>query len=181
MPICESTTVANRQDSLFAQSCTTCPPQDKQAEERVVVVVVWRKSKRLLLKDREVGAGYKLLIYTLNLSRPIFRTGIIESQNLRTQGNKHNDQDQQFSKYGPGPLGDPETFSGHARSRSLPCTVQAPRVPIPYPQGIYLYDWYTAQDYKLRVGNTHIGITSHCLPHIWQTSWKSVSVSWMRN
>lgn len=60
----------------------------------VVVVVVKRKSKRLLLEDREVGANYKLLIYTLNLSRLIFCIRIRESQNLRTQGNKHSELEQ---------------------------------------------------------------------------------------
>lgn len=95
--------------SLFGQSYATSLLQElgaEEAEERVAVVVVVmavvvvvvvtirRKSKRLLLEDSEVGAGYKLLIYTQNLSTLICCTRIRESQKLRTQGNKHSDPDQ---------------------------------------------------------------------------------------
>lgn len=53
----------------------------KSAEEGVMVVP--HKSKRLFLKDKEVGTGYTLLTHTLNLSSLSFCSRILEPQNLR--------------------------------------------------------------------------------------------------
>lgn len=50
-------------------------------------MVVPHKSKRLLLEDKEVSAGYTLLTHTLNLSSLSFCSSILEPQNLRGQGN----------------------------------------------------------------------------------------------
>lgn len=81
--------------------------------ERVLLVMIQSKFKRILPGDGEAGTSYKLLTCTLNFSRLNFCSRILELQNLRNQGNS--DLDQELSKYGTGNLGDLGTFCAPAR------------------------------------------------------------------
>lgn len=65
--------------NLCPTLCHMSTPEAGGQISRGRVVVTQYKSKSLLLENKDVGTGYKLLIYTLNLSNLSFCIRILES------------------------------------------------------------------------------------------------------